>query len=242
MIKTIILLILATSCEEITNPEQSQNTDVDITQIESTNTRIDKEFYSFAYSESNEQAEYVIYKLTNRMINGDAERLSYFLKDNEVETETANNNDYLNSNYDRGHLMPAGDCLFDSLAMRQSFYYSNVTPQTASFNRGVWLSLERLARTYTYDFDTVLVITGGILTDSLKTIGENEVSVPEYFYKIIYCYNDNIFEYECYTYLLPNEKNKLSDEFLVSIDSVESLTGLDFFSDFTKEFQNKLEK
>jgi len=35
---------------------------------------------------------------------------------------------------------------FSEIAMNESFYYSNMSPQVASFNRGVWKKLENKVR------------------------------------------------------------------------------------------------
>ena len=90
------------------------------------------------------------------------------------------------SGYDRGHLAPAATFVDSQKEMDESFYMSNMSPQDPSFNRGIWKKLENYERRMAMEKDTVYVICGGILTDGLKTIGPNKVSVPKFYYKIIY--------------------------------------------------------
>ena len=47
--------------------------------------------------------------------------------------------------------------------MSESFYLSNMSPQAASFNRGIWKKLESQVRTWALLYDTVYVVTGQIL-------------------------------------------------------------------------------
>ena len=70
--------------------------------------------------------------------------------------------------------------------MRESFYMSNVSPQTPSFNRGEWKNLEKLVRHWVTEYGELYVVTGPVLTDGLPVIGKNNVAVPNYFYKVIY--------------------------------------------------------
>ena len=49
---------------------------------------------------------------------------------------------YDKSGYDRGHLAPADDFDWSELAMSESFLMTNIAPQLAGFNRGIWKKLE----------------------------------------------------------------------------------------------------
>ena len=86
-------------------------------------------------------------------------------------------------------------------AMSESFFMSNMSPQTPSFNRGGWKKLESLVRFSAKDSE-VHVVTGGILNKSLSKIGSSGVSVPDYFYKIIFDTN----ECKMIDFVLPNKK------------------------------------
>jgi endonuclease G len=70
--------------------------------------------------------------------------------------------DYKKSGYDRGHQMDAYDCGCDSIAMAESFYYSNVAPQVPALNRGIWKKLEEYTRNMAKKYDSILVWCGSV--------------------------------------------------------------------------------
>jgi len=85
------------------------------------------------------------------------------------------------------------------------------------------------------------VIAGPILSDdSLKTIGDNEVTVPNRYYKIILDYTAP--EVKAIAFVLNNERgeNQLG-AYTVTIDYVEGLTGIDFFPELPDDLEELLE-
>ncbi|MDW7695089.1 DNA/RNA non-specific endonuclease [Flammeovirgaceae bacterium SG7u.111] len=197
--------------------------------------------YTLSFSEKFEQAEWVAYEITSTEAAGEYERKGSFRMDELVETETAHDSDYKGSGYDRGHLAPAADLRFTEEAMYESFYFSNISPQTPAFNRGIWKKLEGQVRSWASEYDTLYVITGGILEEGLPTIGENEVAVPKYFYKIVFDVSGS--DIKSIAYLMPN---MASDEeleyYIVSVDRLEELTGIDFFPALPDSLEDKLEE
>ena len=91
-------------------------------------------YYSLSYNEYHEQANWVHYKLRNALILGTAVRKDNFRADYNVSTKSASPYDYKGTGYDRGHLAPAGDMKINSVAMSESFFMSNISPQNPSFN------------------------------------------------------------------------------------------------------------
>ena len=81
-------------------------------------------------------------------------------------------------------MKPAGDEPTNRKQMSETFVMSNISPQAPSFNRGIWKKLESYVRNKTINSDSLIVITGGVLNDSLPRIGKNEVCIPKYYYKI----------------------------------------------------------
>ena len=90
-------------------------------------------YYSLSYNEYHEQANWVHYKLRNALILGTAVRKDNFRADYNVSTKSASPYDYKGTGYDRGHLAPAGDMKINSVAMSESFFMSNISPQNPSF-------------------------------------------------------------------------------------------------------------
>lgn len=185
--------------------------------------------YYVSYNEQHEQANWVAYELTKDEIVKTVERSNSFKPDDNVRTGSATSKDYQNSGFDRGHLAPAADLSWSARSEQESFYYSNMSPQRAGFNRGIWKSLETLVRQWAYDNDAILVITGPVLRDGLPQIGEaNKISVPEYYWKVIIDYTGP--EVKGIGFILPNRKTDRDiQDFVQTIDSIESLTGFDFF-------------
>lgn len=197
-------------------------------------------YYTLSYVEEHEQAEWVAYQLTKEEVESEIKRKDEFRVDPSIKTGSATLADYAQSGYDRGHLAPAADMKMTKESMSESFYFSNMSPQVSSFNRGKWKALEEQFRTWAIEKDSIYIITGGVLMNIEKTIGKNKVSVPPYFYKIaLYNGKEGI---TAIAYLFPNKK--VDDElenYIVTIDSVEQLTSIDFFPSLPDELENTIE-
>lgn len=197
--------------------------------------------YVLDYNEAHEQASWVAYKLTREETNKLFSRTDKFIPDPAVTTGTANGNDYYHSGYDRGHLAPAADMGWSQTAMAESFYYSNMSPQWPAFNRGIWKKLEELVRSWASEYDAIYIVTGPVLTDGLKTIGPDQVSVPNYFYKVILDYEDP--DIKGIGFIIPNAaSNEPLQDFAVTIDSVENFTGIDFYPALPDDQEKMIEK
>ncbi len=196
--------------------------------------------YTLSYNELYEQAEWVAYELNKSHLTYDDRRRPYFINDPKVLTGSANYRNFKNSGYDRGHLCPAGDRRFSKEAYDETFYTSNITPQKNDFNAGIWNRLEMKTRYWAKKYGQLYVVTGGVLTKDLKTIGYEDVAVPKQFYKIILDYSEP--EIKAIAFLLPHQESKRSlKNFVTSIDKIEQLTGIDFFSNLPDNLENKLE-
>ncbi|MDL2262738.1 DNA/RNA non-specific endonuclease [Bacteroidales bacterium OttesenSCG-928-I21] len=195
--------------------------------------------YSLDYNDEHEQANWVYYRLTYDLINGNAKRKDNFRSDNSISTRSAHPNDYKNSGYDKGHLCPAADMKISQNAMDETFYMSNMSPQFPSLNRGKWSLLEDKIRSFVKDeTDTLYVVTGPIFINNKGQIGsQNSITIPGFYYKVVYCPKRGGL-----AYILPNNKiNEILESWLVSIDLVEALTGIDFFSQLDDEIENRIE-
>ena len=62
-----------------------------------------------------------------------------------------------------------------------------MSPQAPQFYRGIWSKLEKQVRHFATKEKRIVVVTGPILpTEKTITIGVNRVTVPQYYYKVIY--------------------------------------------------------
>ena len=203
--------------------------------------------YVLRFRDEYKEADWVAYPLLPEEINGDTQREgSTFRPDPAVPTGSALPTDYTRSGYDRGHLAPAGDFHFSRRMMQETFYMSNMTPQAPQFNRGIWKELEELVRTWALRDNGLYVVTGPVLKPGLPTIGRvNEISVPEQFYKVIlYCNNSATArpDIRMIGFLLKNEASHSPlRQFVVPVDQIEQLTGIDFFPKIPDNLERQLE-
>ena len=210
--------------------------------------------YCLSYNEDHEQANWVMHAIIPAIKNGNVSRTNDFRKDSLVTTGTSFEKDYFlktkQSNgkykydgfgYDRGHLAPSADFRWSETALSESYFYSNMSPQLADFNRLKWAELENWMREYVTKYNTsLIVVTAPVLTDDLAKIdrGVNKVSIPNFFVKVALDLENK----RGIGFILPHQKIELPlESFAVSIDSIEKILGYDLFSNLDDELENELE-
>ncbi len=208
-----------------------------------------------SYAPAYKQARWVAHIITPDVISGVVFRTNDFRPDTLVTSGTAVEADYFLTSvkadsslvydgfgYDRGHLAPSADFRWSQKALSESYLYSNMSPQVADFNRGAWGDLEDAVRGYLYRNPTtqLYVLSGPVLKPGLPVIERsiNKVSIPETYWKVIY----DPAKKEAIGFIMPNRKiEEPLLKFAVSVDEVEKLTGLDFFSRLDPTIQQKME-
>lgn len=217
-----------------------ENTNKFFLPTSSTGQIVHHDWYSFSYSEPHEQAEWVAYELKQEHLSNTNYKRPYFEIDFAVKTGAAHWRNYKKSGFDRGHLCPAGDRSFNQDAYNETFLTSNISPQRHDFNSGIWNTLEQKVRYWASKYNGVFVVTGGVLNGDMETIGEEQVAVPNQFYKILI--DNNPGKTKMIAFLMPHENSSLPlYEFVVSVDSIETLTGIDFFPELEDALENELE-
>jgi endonuclease G len=197
-------------------------------------------YFSLSYSEKHEQAEWIAYELKKEHLSKAEFERPYFVQDRKIRTESADWRNYKNSGYDRGHLCPAGDRRFSYDAYHETFLTSNISPQDHEFNAGIWNRLEQKVRYWVDRREALYVITGGVLENGLETIGDEDVSVPKEFYKIIVDKTGD--ELKAIAFLIPNSGTSDSFyDFVVSIDEIERKTKIDFLRGLDDRIEERLE-
>lgn len=215
---------------------------------------VNHELFSLVYSEKHEQALWVAHVIAPEVREGNAGRSNDFRPDPLVSTGTCTDRDYFirdtlpdgsikydGFGYDRGHLAPSADFRWSAKALSESFYYSNMSPQVAAFNRDSWAKLEDRVRSYAERNQTaVYVVTGPLLREGLPRIERavSKPSIPVYYYKIMY----NESRAYMAAFLMPNKRCDFGFEtYAVSVDSLERLTGIDFYPALADTLEDKLE-
>ncbi len=196
--------------------------------------------YSLVYDEAREQALWVAYELNESELEKLVSRTNNFKEDTAIRSGSAVSSDYKHSGYDRGHLAPAADMVWNEQAMNESFLYSNMSPQLPAFNRGIWKRLESKVRSYAKTYGTIYIATGPLCNGSDSTIGANNVCVPTAFYKAILVYNDTL--QQSIGFLIPH-RACMEDifQFSMTIDSLEQISTLDFFSALPDRREKEIE-
>jgi len=207
------------------------------------------------YAEAHEQAAWVAHIITPEIIDGKVLRSNDFREDPKVLTGTAVEADYFlkellpdstykydGFGYDRGHLAPSADFRWSQLALSESYFYSNMSPQKADFNRGAWASLEAMLRGYVNNHPAtqLYVVTLPLLNDQLKVIerGINKVSIPEQYLKVAL----DLQAKKGIAFLMPNAKISYPlPSFAITIDEAEKLSGFDFFNLIDPVLQEQIE-
>lgn len=232
-IKSILLIFILLLCISIASSAQQ------LLPTSTTGQIVKHTYYTLSYCEKDEQPEWVYYELTSEMVRGRQPRSDDYRPDFQISTISAQLEDYRGSGYDRGHLCPAGDMKLNLTSMSESFYLSNMSPQDKDFNAGIWNTLEDRVRKWALTTGRIYVVTAGVLTSNKGKIGSNGVSIPKYFYKVIY---DPRGQGRMIAFLIPNENSeKPLQNYIVTVDSLENLTEIDFFPELPVSNENHLE-
>lgn len=198
-----------------------------ISKIESNDQYICKTNYAIHYRYDTKTAEYVVEHLDSSDITGPATREDDFRPDKDIPVEhQAQLSDYAGMPYDRGHLVPAADNKASEEVMSESFFLSNMVPQTPNNNRGIWRILELKTRDLGLIKD-VYVISGTIYDVGYLTIGDGKVGVPSRLWKVVYDNTDRT----AIAFIFPNAALPVADmpKYAVTVSDVEQATGINFF-------------
>ncbi len=185
---------------------------------------------------------YVVHVILKDILYGSQTRSNDFRPDPFIKQNMSDSTDYWNSGYDRGHMAASADFKWNRKALSESYFYSNIIPQNPQLNQNAWNKLEMQVREWAIDNSELIVVTGPVLKDNLPKIpqGSFKVSIPEYIYKIVLDYYPP--SYKAIAFLYPNKDVPYElEKHVVSIDSIEHLTGIDFFPKLEDSLENKVE-
>nr|WP_321377248.1 DNA/RNA non-specific endonuclease [uncultured Bacteroides sp.] len=196
--------------------------------------------YTVSYNPEWRIPNWVSYELTRNETEGKLDRSDKFVIDPIVKGVCPSNEDYKRSGYDRGHMAPAADMKWNSTVMKECFYYSNMCPQKHSLNAGRWKTLEEKVRDWAQEDSAIVIVCGPIVDKGYSTIGNARVAVPQRFFKVILA--PFLKKPRAIGFIMKNEKEELPlSSYAVSVDRVEKITGLDFFSALPDDVENSIE-
>ncbi len=214
---------------------------LDVTIPSSTPSQIkDYEGFRVSFNKENRTPNWVAWELLGSETDGPIGRYNNFWSDPEIEG-CPSTYDYRNSGYDRGHLCPAADQKWSQTAMENCFSLANMCPQDHSLNTGAWKTLEGKERLWAQRDSAIVIISGPIYSDSdKKRIGDSGVRVPGAFFKVLAApYLDTP---RGIAFVYPNMAAPGNMEnYVMTIDDVEQLTGYDFLSALPDDIENEIE-
>lgn len=196
--------------------------------------------YTVSYNKDWKISNWISYELTRQETQGSEKRSNRFITDPLVKGIIATNADYARSGYDKGHMAPAADMKWSSTAMKESFYFSNMCPQHPQLNRRGWKNLEEKIRDWAIADSAIIIICGPIIDKYPQSIGKNKIPVPKQFFKVVL--SPFVKPIRSIGFLFDNKQavEPLSS-YVVTVDSIENITGIDFFAPLPDEIENKIE-
>lgn len=202
----------------------------------------DYEGFRLCFNTANHTPDWVAWELLGSEADGPVSRKGHdkFWQDDEIEGCAAPS-DYTRSGYDKGHMCPAGDQKWSVAAMENCFSMANMAPQDNKLNTGAWKTLENKERLWAQRDSAIVIVAGPIYEESdTKRIGETGVRVPGAFYKVIIApYLD---EPRGIAFVYPNMTSPGNMEnYVMTIDAVEKMTGLDFFHELPDDMEEAVE-
>jgi endonuclease G, mitochondrial len=192
-----------------------------------TTQQLCKKNYAVIHSCSVKNPVAVMEHVSTQDVTGPAQRRDDFREDPAVHAECRSTlKDYAASGYDRGHLVPAANNTQSADIMSESFFLSNMVPQVANNNRGIWRILELQVRdSVRATGQDLYVISGAVYAPGHLTIG-NAVAVPTQLFKIIINKRTGTVT----AFLMPNAAIPVADlpQYKTTLQAVEQASGMRF--------------
>ena len=157
--------------------------------------------------------------------------------------------------YDRGHMCRKYHAFrLGDDADWNTHTVLNACPQKSDLNQGIWLDLENKCSAWADEYSAVWVMCGPIVYNNTPSLwigqdGEIPVVAPDAFYKIVAKdAEDGGLNILAFVYPQEGENYRVSGgaeydhtPHLVSVQMIEALTGLDFFSNLPATEQAQIE-
>lgn len=214
------------------------------------NLLIERSQYALSYNRDRGTANWASWQLSADWL-GNTERQDNFRQDGGLPSEfyQVTPNDYRNSGFDRGHVVPSGDRTQNPQDNSATFLMTNILPQAPENNRGAWRELEEYSRDLVYQFDLELLVIAGGYGDQTQ-LSEGRITAPSRLWKIIVVLDqpeqdiaEAGLEIPIIAVDMPNQNTVTSDwrAYQTTVDRIELATGYDFLSELPAEIQAELE-
>jgi len=222
--------------------------------IDDTLIILENHCYTVGYSEKFKVPIWTVYRLGNRsgeLFNTKWERPFRFYTDHRTKSKVSHQDFFNKSGYDRGHMAPNASIAhqYGQMAQLETFLISNICPQHKDLNRYLWAELETIERELLSQIDSannevhdLYVTTGPIIPQTDYDTLNSGIAIPESFYKIFAFRMGYSGIIKAVAFIIPQHpsSNDLAD-FYVSINEIETRTGLNFFPALSQTRQHNLE-
>lgn len=223
--------------------------------------------YALEWNEAKKHSAWVAYSFDATTSKVSVNRTDAWAVDPGLPTEMqTTESDHKSDGFDKGHLCASYDRVYSEAANEQTFYYSNMSPQIASFNQGFWASFEGLLQDWarSNSYDKLYVAKGGTLNQLLTDYmdGSNSqwtddqgftkhgLACPKYYFMAILSEKGGVYHAigfwmehrDDYGYSNGHyASSTVMKTYAISIDQLEQDTGLDFFCNLPDDVENQVE-
>jgi endonuclease G len=205
--------------------------------------------YALSYNNSRGSANWVAWRIAESDF-GQAERQNDFRPDPNLPKSftRVTPTDYTGSGFDRGHLCPSADRSSSPEANSQTFFMTNMIPQTPDLNRNVWNDFETYSRDLVRRGKVDLYVVAGCYGEKGKL--KNKVSVPTNCWKLVVALppgadfsavNENTHIIAVDMPNAPNLGRTDWRKFRTTVRAIEQKTGYNFLSNVPQNLQDLLE-
>ncbi len=222
-----------------------------------TNFFLAKDDYTISYNNSRGTANWVSWHLSSAW-TGNTSRCNCFRQDTSLPSSffRATSSDYTNSGFDRGHLCPSADRNGSSEDNANTYFMTNIAPQSPDNNQRSWASFENYLRSLTDQGFEIHIVSGVVGTGGTgrngfaNTIDNGNITVPDSFWKVALVLpngSNDISRVTTATRIIainvPNDQNISTDwrQFTTSVDAIENLTGYDLFENIPNAVEAVIE-
>ena len=222
------------------------------------NYLIERRQYCMSYSRDRGIPNWVAWQLNSTWVTGNAVDSDQFKVDPGLPSGwyQVKTGDYTNSGFSRGHMCASADRKDLQTDMDSVYLMTNIVPQTQAQNGGPWELLEAYCRTLASAGNVLYIYSGGYgnggtgLNGYTTTIASGKIAVPAKTWKVIMVLPAGTNDLSrvststrCIAVIMNNDLGPFNawGTYRVSVDSVEALTGYDFFSNVSPTIQSSIE-
>lgn len=222
--------------------------------------------YTLSYNASRGTPNWVSYELDQRQRATGQDRCNCFTADPALPADRQIfTTDYTNGGYDRGHMARSADRTVTNGENARTFYLTNIVPQTADLNQGVWAQFENQLGDSAAAGRAVYIITGPIYAPNVapryikQDSGQTKVRIPDSTWKVAFIgpYSagnpfrrgsirswDDLANTTVLAVNMPNVagvRNDAPSKYFTTVRAIEASTGYDFLSLLQANYQNAVE-